>query len=134
MVEYGAWAKFLLHGGGEGLSVSGLAGIGASFDASYVFVGPVLSFKTGIFEPHLVERFNYVNYPERKANVSDSVGEIHVDPGKYWYFQHTLGFFVWPIDWLGVGLEASAFTTVDSPFVLRGRDKFLLSGNFSFKF
>ncbi|HEY8278624.1 MAG TPA: hypothetical protein VIH99_03315 [Bdellovibrionota bacterium] len=133
VVEYGVWGKYLLSGGGDGLSLSGLAGIGTSFDGFYSYLGPIVSYKVGIFEPYFVERLNYVSYPQKNVNV-DQVGEIHVDPGTYWYLQHTLGFFLWPIDWLGIGLEASAFTTINSPFILKGRDRFLLSGNFSFRF
>jgi hypothetical protein len=133
VVEYGVSGKYNFLGNGEGFSLAGLAGTGLSFDGFYAFVGPVVSWKIGIFEPYFVERLNYVDYPERKVNV-DAVGEIHVDPGTYWYFQHTLGFFVWPLDWLGAGLEVSAFGTVGGPFILRGRDRFLLSGQFSFKF
>jgi hypothetical protein len=119
-------------GENEGFALAALAGIGTSFSGFYGFAGPVVSYKMGIFEPYFVERYNYVRYPERNVNV-DSVGEIHVDPGTYHYLQHTLGFFLWPLDWAGFGLEASAFTTIDSPFILKGRDRFL-SGQFSFKF
>ncbi len=135
VVEYGASAKYRLAGhGDEGFAFAALGGTGLSFSSGYYFfAGPVVSYKTGIFEPYFVERFNYVHYSQVDVNVGD-VGSIHVDPGNYTYFQHTLGFFLWPLDWLGFGAEASAFGTVGSPFILKGKDKFLFSGQFSFKF
>ncbi|MGZ3651352.1 MAG: hypothetical protein ACXVB9_17190 [Bdellovibrionota bacterium] len=133
VVEWGASGKYLLKGGGEGFSLAALAGTGLSFNGFYFFAGPVVSWKRGIFEPYLVERLNYVTYPQENVNV-DGVGEIHVDPGTYIYFQHTAGFFLWPLDWFGFGFEASAFGTLKGPFILKGRDRFLFSGQFSFKF
>lgn len=133
VVEYGVSGKYLLVGGGEGFSLAGLGGLGTSFGGFYGFLGPVVSYKWGIFEPYFVERYNYVRYPERNANV-EAVGEIHVNPGTYHYLQHTLGFFLWPLDWFGFGLETSAFATLDSPFILDGQDRFLLSGQMSFRF
>lgn len=133
VVEYGAWGKYQLLGGKEGLALAGLLGVGTSFDGVHGYLGAVLSYKAGIFEPYLVERFNYVHYPKRNVN-AEAVGEVHVDPGHYRYFQHALGFFLWPVEWLGFGLEGSLFTTVRSPFILRGRDQFLVSGNFSVRF
>jgi hypothetical protein len=133
VVEYGVSGKYRLAGGGEGFSLAALAGTGLSFRGFYAFVGPVLSWKLGIFEPYFVERYNYVNYPSSQVDVG-AIGEIHVDPGTYHYLQHTLGFFLWPLDWLGMGIEASAFGTLYGPFIIKGRDRFLLSGQFSFKF
>ncbi len=135
VVEYGAWGKYQLIGAGksEGFALAGLVGTGLGFAGFYGFLGPVISWKFGIFEPYIVERFNYVSYPESNVNVQ-SIGEIHVDPGTYRYFQHTLGFFLWPLDWAGFGLEASAFGTIGSPFILKGQDRFLLSAQVSFRF
>jgi hypothetical protein len=59
---------------------------------------------------------------------------VRVEPGTYRYFQHTLGFMIWPAEWVGLGLEGSAFGTVSSPFILSGWNRFMLSGNFSFRF
>jgi hypothetical protein len=133
VVEYGAWGKYQLLGGREGFALAGLAGMGLSFTGFYGYLGPVLSWKSGIFEPYFVERVNYVDYPEASVNVQN-VGEVHVDPGSYRYLQHTLGFFLWPVHSVGFGLEASAFTTLGSPFILRGSDRFLLSGQVSVRF
>ena len=134
VVEWGASAKYRLAGGHEGLSLAALAGTGLSFSGFYFFAGPVVSWKIGIFEPYLAERINYVNYTESNVNVENGVGEIHVDPGTYVYLQHTAGFFLWPLDWAGLGLEASGFGTLKGPFILRGKDRFLFSGQFTFKF
>jgi hypothetical protein len=134
VVEWGASGKYLLKGGGEGFSLAALAGTGLSFNGFYFFAGPVLSWKLGIFEPYLVERLNYVNYPQSSVNVESGTGEIHVDPGTYVYLQHTAGFFLWPLDWAGFGAEASLFGTLHGPFILRGKDHFLLSAQFTFKF
>jgi hypothetical protein len=134
VVEYGAWVKYaVINNKEQGLSLAGLAGVGISFEGAYAYLGPLVSYKWGIFEPYFVERFNYVNYPSQNIDLK-SLGEVHVDPGSYRYFQHTLGFMLWPIDWLGFGLEGSAFGTWKSPFILKGRDRFLFSGNFSFRF
>jgi hypothetical protein len=133
VVEYGVAGKYNLVGNGEGFSLAALAGTGLSFDGFYAFAGPVVSWKMGLFEPYFAERFNYVNYPASQVNVSQ-VGEIHVNPGTYYYLQHTLGFFLWPSTWFGLGLEGSAFTTVASPFIIQGRSQYLFSGQFSFRF
>jgi hypothetical protein len=134
VVEYGAWGKYaFVNGKEEGFSFAALGGAGLSFEGVYAYVGPVVSWKWDWFEPYFVERFNYVSYPEQKIDLA-SIGELTVEPGTYRYFQHTLGFMAWPLDWAGLGLEASAFGTLNSPFILKGRDRFLLSGNFSFRF
>jgi hypothetical protein len=134
VVEWGASAKYRLAGGHEGFSLAALGGTGLSFSGFYFFAGPLVSMKIGIFEPYFAERLNYVNYTDSNVNVENGVGEIHVDPGTYLYLQHTLGFFLWPLDWAGVGLEASAFGTLQGPFILRGKDRFLFSAQFTFKF
>jgi hypothetical protein len=133
-VEYGAWAKYaFVNNGEEGFSFSGLAGLGASFEGLYGYLGPVVSYKMGIFEPYFLTRFNYVSFPEQKIAAS-TIGEVRVAPGVYRYFQHTLGFMLWPLDWAGLGLEASSFGTLGSPFILQGSNRLIFSGNFSFRF
>jgi hypothetical protein len=133
VVEYGVSGKLRLVGGGEGFSMAALAGAGFGFNGYYFFGGPIFSYKTGIFEPYFFTRLNYVNYPTTDVNVSN-VGNVHVDPGIYTYLQHTLGFFLWPLDWFGFGAEASGFTTIGGPFILKGNDHYLVSGQVSFKF
>jgi hypothetical protein len=133
VIEYGVWGKYAFWNRQEGFSLAALAGAGISFEGFYLYGGPELSWKSGWFEPYFLTRFNYVNYPEAKIALA-SIGEFSVPPGTYRYLQHTLGFMVWPKDWFGFGLEGSAFTTIASSFVLQGKDKFLLSGNFSFRF
>ncbi|MGZ3692682.1 MAG: hypothetical protein ACXWQO_00315 [Bdellovibrionota bacterium] len=134
VVEYGTWGKYaFINNGEEGFSLAGLVGLGASFDGFYGYIGPIVSYKTGIFEPYFLTRFNYVHYPEQKF-AEGTIGEITVRPGNYRYFQHTLGFFLWPVDWFGTGFEVSTFGTLNSPFILVGSDRLLLSANFSFRF
>lgn len=134
VIEYGVWGKYaFINNKGEGFSLALLGGTGLSFEGFYGYAGPVVSWKLGWFEPYLISRFNYVRFPQPKISIA-TIGEFEVLPGTYRYFQHTLGFMVWPLDWLGAGLEASAFGTIHSPFVLRDKDRFLLSGNFSFRF
>jgi hypothetical protein len=133
VVEYGVSGKYLLAGGGEGFSLSALVGTGLGWSGFYGFGGGVVSWLSGTFEPYFAERYNYVSFPKNDVNVEE-VGEVHLDPGTYHYLQHSLGFFVWPIDWLGVGIEASAFTTISGPFILKGKDKFLFGGQASFRF
>lgn len=134
VVEYGIWGKYaFINNKGEGFSLAALAGTGLSFEGFYGYIGPIVSWKIDWFEPYLLTRFNYVRYPESKIDLA-SIGELRVEPGTYRYFQHTLGFMIWPAAWVGFGLEASAFGTVHSPFILEGNDRFLLSGNFSFRF
>jgi hypothetical protein len=133
VIEYGIWGKYAFVNRPEGLSFAALAGTGISFEGFYAYGGPVVSWKKGWFEPYFLTRFNYVDYQEAKIALA-SVGEFNVPPGTYRYLQHTLGFLIWPMDWFGFGLEGSAFTTIHSPFVLQGKDRYLLSGNFSFRF
>jgi hypothetical protein len=97
--------------------VAALGGAGLGFSGFYFFAGPVVSWKKGIFEPYFAERINYVNYPQTNVNVENGVGEIHVDPGTYVYLQHTLGFFLWPLDWVGFGAEVSGFGTLRAAHV-----------------
>lgn len=133
VIEYGLWAKYAFLNTDEGLSFSALSGIGTGLGGFYGYAGPIVSFKLSWFEPFLMTRFNYVRYPEAKVDLA-TIGEFRVSPGTYRYFQHTAGFMAWPWDWFGAGLEASLFGTVRSPFILSGKDRFLLSGNFSFRF
>lgn len=134
VIEYGAWAKYaIINNKEEGLSFAGLVGTGLSFEGFYGYFGPIVSYKMDWFEPYFLTRFNYVRYPEKRVDLA-SIGEIKVDPGSYRYFQHTLGFMLWPVNWFGAGLEASLFGTVRSPFILSGRERYLFSGNFSFRF
>lgn len=134
VIEYGAFLKYaLINNQEEGISLAGLVGTGLSFEGFYGFIGPIVSYRVGIFEPYLLTRFNYVRYPKKEFDIA-STGEVKVEPGTYRYFQHTAGFLIWPMEWFGFGLEASAFGTVSSPFILRDKDRFLLSGNFSFRF
>lgn len=133
VIEYGAWGKYAFVNNREGFSFAGLAGTGLSFEGFYGYLGPIVSYKMDWFEPYFLTRFNYVRYPEKRIDLT-SIGEIVVAPGSYRYFQHTLGFMLWPLSWFGAGLEASLFGTVHSPFILRGKDRYLFSGNFSFRF
>lgn len=134
VIEYGAWAKYAFVNNKEGgFSLAALGGAGLSFEGFYLYAGPVVSYKFDWFEPYFITRFNYVRFPQPKISIA-TIGEFTVLPGTYRYFQHTLGFMTWPMDWFGIGLEASAFGTVSSPFILREKDRLLLSGNFSFRF
>lgn len=134
VIEYGAWGKYaLINNKGEGFSLAALGGAGLSFEGYYLYAGPVVSYKLDWFEPYFISRFNYVKFPAPKISIA-TIGEFSVSPGIYRYFQHTLGFMTWPKDWLGFGLEASLFGTVSSPFILREKDRLLVSGNFSFRF
>lgn len=134
VIEYGVWGKYaIINNQDEGFSLAGVAGLGLSFEGFYSYVGPIVSWKLGWFEPYLMSRFNYVDAPVSKIDLA-SVGEFTVSPGTYRYFQHTLGFMTWPMDWFGVGLEASLMGTVSSPFILGSKSRWLLSGNFSFRF
>ncbi|MCO5141602.1 MAG: hypothetical protein M9962_00770 [Oligoflexia bacterium] len=134
VIEYGIWGKYaFIQNKDEGLSFAGVLGTGLSFEGFYGYLGPMISWKKGIFEPYFFTRFNYVRYPKAKIDLA-SIGEVSVRPGTYRYLQHTLGFFIWPLEWFGGGLEASAFTTISSPFVLQDKRRMLFSGNFSFRF
>jgi hypothetical protein len=134
VIEYGAWAKYaLINNKEEGFSLAALGGTGLSFEGYYFYGGPVVSYKMDWFEPYFISRFNYVKFPQPKISIA-TIGEFSVAPGTYRYFQHTLGFMAWPLQWLGLGLEASVFGIVKSPFILREKDRLLLSGNFSFRF
>lgn len=134
VVEYGIWGKYaFLQNREEGPSIAAIAGTGLSFEGFYGYLGPMFSWKLGIFEPYFFSRFNYVHYPQAKIDLA-TIGEVSVAPGTYRYLQHTLGFFLWPIDWFGGGLEASTFTTIKSPFVLQGKKKALFSANLSCRF
>jgi len=134
VVEYGIWGKYaFINNSGEGFSLAAIGGTGLSFEGFYAYVGPIVSYRFDWFEPYLMTRFNYVRYPEQKIDLA-SIGEVRVEPGTYRYFQHTLGFMIWPAEWVGLGLEASTFGTVKSPFILSGGNRFMLSGNFSFRF
>lgn len=135
VVEYGIWGKYAFYQNKEeeGFSLAGILGSGLSFEGFYGYFGPIVSWKKGIFEPYFFTRFNYVRYPKQKIDLA-TIGEVTVTPGTYRYLQHTLGFFLWPVDWFGMGLEMSAFTTIASPFVLKDKKRMLFSGNFSFRF
>lgn len=138
VIEWGAYGKYQLVGenaakGGEGFALAGLVGSGLSYEGFYGFLGPVLSYKTGAFEPYFVERFNYVDFPRSKVDVSH-VGEVHVDPGIYLYLQHSFGFFYWANEWLAFGAETSLFTPLKNNYILKGRERWLYSGQVSFRF
>jgi hypothetical protein len=134
VIQYGAYGKYaFINNPEEGFSVAGLFGAGLSFEGFYGFGGGILSYRTQWFEPYLISRFNYVRYPSAKYDIA-SIGEFQVNPGTYRYFQHTLGFMVWPKEWVGAGVEASWFNTIHSPFVLVGRDRLIYSANLSFRF
>lgn len=134
VVEYGVWGKYaFINRPEEGISLAAISGLGASFEGLYGYLGPIVSWKKGKWEPYFITRFNYVSFPERKSQLV-STGEVTVLPGVYRYFQHTLGFFFWPEEWLGFGLEASYFTPLSSPFVLVNSERSIFSGNFSFRF
>ncbi len=134
MVEYGASVKYaLVNNREEGFSLAALGGAGLGFEGYYFFAGPIFSYKLDWFEPYFISRFNYVKFPSPKISIA-TIGEFSVAPGIYRYLQHTLGFMVWPKDWVGVGLEASLFGTIRSPFILREKNKMIVSWNFSFRF
>ena len=138
VIEWGAYGKYQLVGsnaaqGGDGFALAGLVGAGLSYEGFYGFLGPVVSYKIGAFEPYFVERINYVDFPGSKIDVRD-VGEVHVDPGVYKYLQHSFGFFWWANDWLAFGAETSLFTPIKSNFILKGRERWLYSGQVSFRF
>lgn len=136
VIEWGAFLKYQLLGTrGDGFALSGLMGTGLSFEGFYGYVGPVLSWKSGIFEPYFIERYNYVNFTKSGQGLDVSeVGEVHVDPGTYHYLQHSVGFFIWANEWLAFGAETSLFTPIKGKFILRGHDKYVYSGQVSFKF
>ena len=105
-------------------------GAGFSFSGFYGYLGPVVSYRVGIFEPYAVERFNYVSFPQDNYPEANT-GELQVIPGTYRYFQHTLGFLIWPTRWFGFGLEGSYFSPVASNYVLNTWNHFVGSGNAS---
>jgi len=133
VIEYGVWGKYAFLNRQEGWSAAGLVGTGLGLEGYYGYLGPVVSLKTGKWEPYFISRFNYVRYKQRKTSL-DSTGEFSVNPGTYRYFQHTLGFLYWPKHWFGLGLEASLLNTWHSPYILRGKPRYLLSWNASFRF
>ena len=55
-------------------------GTGLSFEGFYGYLGPIVSYKMGWFEPYLLTRFNYVRYSEQKIDLA-SIGELRVAPG-----------------------------------------------------
>ncbi len=136
VIEWGAFLKYQLSGGrGDGFALSGLLGTGLSYEGFYGYVGPVLSWKMGIFEPYFIERYNYVNFPNSTNGIDvREVGEVHVDPGTYHYLQHSFGFFIWPNEWFAFGAETSLFTPIKGAFILRGHDRYVYSGQVSFRF
>lgn len=134
IIDIGLWGKYAIVNHKEGgFSMAALGGVGVGGDGHYIYFGPVLSWLHGIFEPYLLSRFNYVSYPAKNLDLG-TIGEVTILNGVYRYFQHTLGFFLWPTKKLGVSLEASSFSTLDSPFIFAGKDKFLYSGSFHFRF
>jgi hypothetical protein len=133
VIEYGAWMKYSFVNRQEGFSAAGLFGVGLSFEGFYSYIGPIVSWKIDWFEPYLTTRYNYVSNALGRVDIA-TTGEFRVQPGVYRYFQHTAGFLTWPIDWFGIGLEASYINPISSDFILEGKNRFLLSGNFSFRF
>ncbi len=99
----GLFGKYSIINNNEGFATAGLFGGGATVNGYYLYAGPVLSFKTGFFEPYFVGRFNYVHYDEFES-------DFDIEPGNYSYLQLTGGSVFWISKKIGLNVEVSAFT------------------------
>jgi len=88
----------------RGFSLAGVVGAGAVGDGSYIYAGPVLSYKSKAVEPYFVGRFNSVHYGESNDVFEDW------EPGTYTYVQFTLGSIFWLTQRIGLNVEGSAFS------------------------
>lgn len=88
----------------RGLSLAGVAGLGVAAGGYYGYAGPVVSLRSGPFEPYLGPRINVVRYGESKSG-----SFVSWDEGTFLYFQATLGSVLWITGSLGAGIEASVF-------------------------
>ena len=105
--SFGLFSKYsLINPENKGFALAGLFGGGVTIEGNYLYVGPALSYKTGMFEPYFVTRFNYVVYDE-----NDSFSNINIAAGEYSYFQITGGSIFWISKNFGLNVEASTFST-----------------------
>jgi hypothetical protein len=95
--------KSFINNRETGPSLAGVIGLGMAAGGYYGYAGPVLSFKTGGFEPYLGARLNFVTYDE-----SDSSSSISWEGGDFTYPQATLGFCFWFSRRVALNAEASA--------------------------
>ena len=87
----------------KGLSLAGVAGLGLSIGGIYAYTGPVISIRTGAFEPYFGPRLNLVIYGDN----SSSSSVINWNEGSFVYPQATLGFCLWASGRLGFNGEVT---------------------------
>ncbi len=106
VTSLGVFGKYSFVNNKErGFSLAGILGAGAVADGAYVYVGPVLSYKTKVVEPYFVGRFNYVHY----GGSEDTLEDIFWEAGNYTYLQFALGSIFWLTQSVGLNVEGSAF-------------------------
>jgi hypothetical protein len=99
----GVFGKYsIINNKERGFSLAGVLGAGAVASGSYVYGGPVLSYKSKAVEPYFVGRFNSVHYGE-------SENCLDMEAGTYTYVQFTLGSVFWLNQSVGLNVEGSAF-------------------------
>jgi len=112
----GLFGKYsLINPENEGFALAGLFSGGATINGNFLYAGPALSFKKGLFEPYFVSRFNYVVYDE-----TESASGISIEAGEYSYFQLTGGSIFWITKNFGLNIEASTFTSTPGSSEITG--------------
>jgi len=102
----GLFAKYsLINNRDSGFSLAGFAGGGVAVNGYYIYGGPSLSFKAGIFEPYFVGRFNWVHYGENKSSSG-----FDITAGDFNYLQFTAGSVLWFSRAVGINAEISYFS------------------------
>lgn len=134
VVSIGLWGKHaFINRQEKGFSLAAIGGTGLSGTGFYGYIGPIFSYRAKRLEPYFISRFNYVRYEGSRVDLA-SIGEISFTNGFYRYIQNTLGTMFWFVERVAISAEASHFSTIHSPYILKDRARWLFSGSFIFRF
>lgn len=123
----GIFGKYsFINGIERGFSLAGFAAAGACIGGYYFYTGPVISVKSGMFEPYLAARINLVHFGQ-----AFDYDDEWIDLGGYSYFQFTLGNIFWIGKRLGLAIEATAFS---GNFYSVDMDNLMVYGGLKIKF
>lgn len=125
----GALLKYAFVNNPSGWSFAAIGSYGSISNGEYYYFGPILSYKSNIFEPFLSVRLNGVRYDG--STYDNSSIRITFSGGRIQYLQYSAGTAIWFSEKVGLIAEYTTFGSIENATFSNGGYG---SGAFIFKF